>query len=244
MNSRYEYVVEIKGLNVIINNRKILDNITFKVPRNVIFTIMGPSGSGKSTLLRVINKLIDLNPKAKYSGEVIVLGKNISNTDPYVLRREIGMVFQNPNPFPHMTIYDNVAIGVRINRGIKDKKKLDEIVEWALRKAMLWDEVKDRLKDYPSQLSGGQKQRLCLARAVAYKPKLLLLDEPTANIDPKNTVKIEESLLSLKNETTIIMVTHSKEQAKRISDYIAYLYMGRIEGIYPAGKITIIPTQP
>ncbi|MCD6324111.1 MAG: phosphate ABC transporter ATP-binding protein [Desulfurococcales archaeon] len=220
--------VEIKGLNVRIKGREVLKSINLEVPEGVIYTVMGPSGSGKTTLLRVINRLIDLVPQAEVEGEVSVFGEDVLKADPYLLRRSIGMVFQTPNPFPHLTIYDNVALGPRTNRLARTKKELDDLVEWALRKAMLWDEVKERLNAKPHELSGGQKQRLCLARALAMKPKLLLLDEPTANIDPANTKRIEEALRNLKNDTTIILVTHYVDQATRISDYIAILKEGSI----------------
>lgn len=236
-----KYAVEVDKLHIFIRGKKILDNISLKIPKNSIFTIMGPSGSGKSTFLRVINRLIDLIPFAEVHGKVYVLGRDVYEEDPYVLRRHIGMVFQTPNPFPHLSIYDNVALGAKLNGVAKNKKELDRIVEWALRKAMLWDEVKDRLHETPSKLSGGQKQRLCLARALALKPKILLLDEPTANIDPVNTRKIEETLISLKNEITIIMVTHSPYQAARISDYIAFLYMGKLIEWGPSNQILINP---
>ena len=235
------YVVDIECLNVYIREKKILDCVSLKVPENTIFAVIGPSGSGKSTLLRVINRLIDLVPYSRVEGRVRVFGNDIYSADPYILRRQIGMVFQVPNPFPHLSIYDNVALGAKLNGIAGSREELDEIVEWALRKAMLWDEVKNRLHELPSKLSGGQKQRLCLARALAIKPRLLLLDEPTANIDPINTRKIEESLLTLKDEMTIIMVTHSPHQAARISDYIAFLYMGRLVESGPSSQILISP---
>jgi len=235
------YVVDIERLNVYIKGKKILDRIDLKVPRNSIFTIMGPSGSGKSTLLRVINRLIDLIPYSKVEGKVRVLGVDVYGVDPYLLRRQIGVVFQTPNPFPHLSIYDNVALGAKLNGVVNSRDELDKLVKWSLRKAMLWDEVKDRLREPPSKLSGGQRQRLCIARALATKPKLLLLDEPTVNIDPVNTRKIEETLVSLKNEMTVIMVTHSPHQAARVSDYIAFLYMGKLIEWGPSSQILISP---
>ncbi|MEL9939693.1 MAG: phosphate ABC transporter ATP-binding protein [Ignisphaera sp.] len=236
------YAVEMENVNVYIGNRHILKNISLKIPYNSVYVIMGPSGSGKTTILRVINRLIDVNRDARVEGTVKVLGFDALKKDPYELRRYIGMVFQTPNPFPHMTIYDNVAIAAKINGVAKNRKDLDAVVRWALEKAMLWDEVKDRLYDYPHQLSGGQKQRLCLARALAMKPKLLLLDEPTANIDPVNARKLEEAIVSLKDEITVIMVTHYPHQAARVADYVTIVYDGRIVEQGPANQIFLRPT--
>lgn len=235
------YAVELDNVNVYIEGKHILKNITLRVPYNTIYVIMGPSGSGKTTILRVINRLIELNPSAKINGSVKVLGFDAFKIDPYDLRKHIGMVFQIPNPFPHMTIYDNVAIAARINRVARNRKELDEIVRWALEKAMLWDEVKDRLRSYPHVLSGGQKQRLCLARALAMKPKILLLDEPTANIDPVNARKIEEAISALKEEITIIMVTHSPHQAARVADHVAMIYSGSIIEQGPVSQVFLNP---
>ncbi|MEM0368751.1 MAG: phosphate ABC transporter ATP-binding protein [Desulfurococcaceae archaeon] len=235
------YAVELDNVNVYIEGKHILKNITLRVPYNTIYVIMGPSGSGKTTILRVINRLIELNPNAKINGSVKVLGYDAFKIDPYDLRKHIGMVFQIPNPFPHMTIYDNVAIAARINRVARKREELDEIVRWALEKAMLWDEVKDRLRSYPHVLSGGQKQRLCLARALAMKPKILLLDEPTANIDPVNARKIEEAISALKEEITIIMVTHSPHQAARVADHVAMIYSGSIIEQGPVSQVFLNP---
>ncbi len=234
--------VEVSGLNVKIGGKSILKNVNLKVPEGTITSIMGPSGSGKTTLLRVVNRLIDLIDDVEVSGAVKVFGNSVLEMDPYDVRKTMGMVFQIPNPFPHLSIYDNVAIGAKINGIARNKKELDEIVKWALIKAMLWDEVKDRLKDPPWRLSGGQQQRLCLARALALKPKLLLLDEPTANIDPVNTIKMEDSLRSLRDEgITIVMVTHMPHQAVRLSDYIIMLYDGSVVEEGPTGEIAINP---
>lgn len=236
------YAVNIEDLNLYIDGHHILRDITFKVSYNTVHVIMGPSGSGKTTLLRVINRLIDLLPNVEITGRVEVLGYDVFKVDPYQLRRHIGMVFQTPNPFPHLTIYENVAIAARINN-VARGEKLDQLVKWALEKAMLWDEVKDRLYRYPYELSGGQKQRLCLARALAMKPKILLLDEPTANIDPVNARKLEQAIVSLKEEVTIIMVTHSPHQAARVADDITFIYDGRVLEQGPASRVFLHPSN-
>ncbi len=239
-----EHAVVVENLNVWIRGKRILENISFRVPANTIFAIMGPSGSGKSTLLRVLNRLVDLIPGCKVEGKVLLHGVDALRSDPLRVRRLTGMVFQEPNPFPHLSIYDNVALGPRLNGLSRDKEALRKRVEWALRKAMLWDEVKDRLHEPPTVLSGGQKQRLCLARALALKPRILLLDEPTANLDPENTRRIEEALKTLRKETTIILVTHSPPQALRVADYTAILYMGRLLEVALSKELFRNPKDP
>ncbi|MCS7109079.1 MAG: phosphate ABC transporter ATP-binding protein [Sulfolobales archaeon] len=228
------HAVELRNVSIFIGKTPIIKDVNIEIPTNTVYVIMGPSGSGKTTILRLISRLIDLVPEVTVSGTAKVLGMDVLKVNPYVLRRHVGMVFQTPNPFPHMSIYDNVAIAAKINGVAANKEELDEVVKSALTKAMLWDEVKDRLKDYPHTLSGGQKQRLCLARALAMKPKLLLLDEPTASIDPVNARKIEEVIKTLKDEITVIMVTHSPHQAARVGEYVALIYNG---GVIEQGSV-------
>ncbi len=222
--------VVVEGLSVWYGRRRVLKGVSFRVPPRSVLAVMGPSGSGKSTLLRAINRLLDYVPEARVEGRVVVFGVDVYRENPYRVRRLVGMVFQTPNPFPHMSIYDNVAVGPRLHGLARSREELDRIVEWALRTAMLWDEVKDRLHEPPTRLSGGQQQRLALARAIAVRPRLLLLDEPTANVDPANARKIEEAIRRLAREEgmTVIMVTHAPGQALRVSDYIAFIYDGEL----------------
>jgi len=208
--------------------KKVLKNINMDIKEKTVTAFIGPSGCGKSTLLRSINRMNDLVPNILINGELAIGGKNIyePDTDVTKLRTDVGMVFQKANPFP-MSIYDNVAFGPR-SQGIKDKKILNEIVKDALRKSALWDDVKDILKDSALGLSGGQQQRLCIARAIAMRPKVLLMDEPTSALDPIATLKVEELVLKLRKEYTIVIVTHSMAQATRISDYTAFFLQGEL----------------
>lgn len=237
--------IEVKGLRVRISGKDILKGVDLRVPEATITAIMGPSGSGKTTFLKVLNRLIELVDGVEVSGEVRVYGSNIFDMDVYKVRRLFGMVFQTPNPFPHLSIYDNVAIGAKVNNVARSRKELDEIVRWALEKAMLWDEVKNRLHDPPWRLSGGQQQRLCLARALAMKSRMLLLDEPTANIDPVNTAQLEDALRTLRRDEniTVVIVTHMPHQAIRVSDYIVMFYDGRVVEEGPTGEIAISPRE-
>ncbi|XRO77109.1 phosphate ABC transporter ATP-binding protein PstB [Methanocaldococcus sp. 10A] len=220
--------IETKNLNLWYGEKQALFDINLPIYENKITALIGPSGCGKSTFLRCLNRLNDLIDGVRIEGEVLLDGKNIYDKDVDVveLRKRVGMVFQKPNPFP-MSIYDNVAFGPRIH-GIKDKKKLDEIVEWALKKAALWDEVKDNLHKSALKLSGGQQQRLCIARAIAVKPEVILLDEPTSALDPISTLKIEELMVELAKDYTIVVVTHNMQQASRVSDYTAFFLMGKL----------------
>ncbi|WP_048192588.1 phosphate ABC transporter ATP-binding protein [Pyrolobus fumarii] len=237
------YAVELEKVSIYYGGKKVVKNVTLKIPRNTVFAIMGPSGSGKSTLLRSINRMLDFVPGARVEGSIRVLGVDIyaEGIDPIEVRRLVGMVFQMPNPFPHMSIYENVALGPRIHKMYRSKKELDEIVRWALEKAALWDEVKDRLHEPASKLSGGQQQRLCIARALALKPRILLMDEPTANLDPIATSKIEELIAELKKEVTIIIVTHSPRQAARVADYVAFIYKGELVEAGPTKEVFTRP---
>ena len=229
--------IETVNLTIYYGRKCVVRDVNLKIPENVVFAIMGPSGCGKSTLLRSFNRLLELNPNARVEGDVRLYGKSVYEMNPIEVRRRIGMVFQQPNPFPHMSVFDNVALGLKLNGLVKSKKELREIVEWALKKAALWDEVKDRLRDPASALSGGQQQRLCIARALAMKPEVLLMDEPTANLDPVATEKIEDLIYELKEDYTIVIVTHSPSQAARVSDYVAFLYLGELVEVGKTEKV-------
>ena len=205
-------------------NFQALKNINIEIPEHSITALIGPSGCGKSTFLKTLNRMNDLIPTVKITGEVMYNGHNIFETDVNNLRKEVGMVFQKPNPFP-MSIYDNIAYGPRTH-GITNKAQLDDIVEKALRSAAIWDEVKDRLKKNALGMSGGQQQRLCIARALAVEPKVLLMDEPTSALDPISTSRIEDLAMELKKDYTIVMVTHNMQQAVRISDQTAFFLLG------------------
>ncbi|WP_434303225.1 phosphate ABC transporter ATP-binding protein PstB [Clostridium botulinum] len=220
-------IIKTDDLNLYYGNVKALKNINIDIEKNKVTALIGPSGCGKSTFLRTLNRMNDLIDSVKIEGSVYYEGKDIyKDYDVIDLRKKIGMVFQNPNPFP-MSIYDNIAYGPRIH-GIKNKEKLDEIVEKSLRGGALWGEVKDRLKKNALGLSGGQQQRLCIARTLAVEPEILLMDEPTSALDPISTLKIEELMDELKNKYTVIIVTHNMQQAGRISDNTAFFLNGEI----------------
>ena len=219
--------IDVKDFNLYYGDFHALKNINIGMPEHEVSALIGPSGCGKSTLLKSLNRMNDLVPGVKITGRAALDGVDIyGNIDVNDLRRRVGMVFQKPNPFP-MSIYDNIAYGPRTH-GIHNKAKLDEIVERSLRDAAIWDEVKDRLKKNALGLSGGQQQRLCIARALAVEPKVLLMDEPTSALDPISTLKIEELAASLKKDYTIVIVTHNMQQAVRISDYTAFFLLGEL----------------
>ena len=221
-------IITVKDLNLWYNTSQALKNVNINIEENTITALIGPSGSGKSTFLKTINRMNDLVQGVRVEGEILYGDTNIfdKSVDVNELRRDIGMVFQKPNPFP-MSIYDNIAYGPRTH-GIKNKVALDEIVEESLRGAAIWDEVKDRLKKSALGLSGGQQQRLCIARALAVKPKILLMDEPTSALDPISTSKIEDLAMELKEKYTIVIVTHNMQQAVRISDKTAFFLLGEL----------------
>ena len=221
-------IISVQNLNLWYGSNQALDDVSMELPENQITAFIGPSGCGKSTFLKTLNRMNDLVDGVRIQGKIFYDGQDIyaPQVDTTWLRKEIGMVFQKPNPFP-MSIYDNIAYGPRL-QGIRAKVKLDEIVETSLRGAAIWDEVKDRLNKSALGLSGGQQQRLCIARALAVEPKVLLMDEPTSALDPISTSKIEELASELKKNYTIIMVTHNMQQAARISDKTAFFLLGKM----------------
>ncbi len=238
-----EHQISTRDLNLFYSENHALKDIDFDVDENEIVALIGPSGCGKSTFLKTLNRMNDLIENVKITGEVLIDGENIYNKDIDViaLRKKVGMVFQKPNPFP-MTIYDNITYGPKIH-GQKNKAQLDQIVEESLKGAALWEEVKDRLKKPALGLSGGQQQRLCIARAIAVQPEILLMDEPTSALDPISTLSIEELMISLKEKYTVIIVTHNMQQAARISDKTAFFFMGELIEYDETQKIFYAPTQ-
>jgi phosphate transport system ATP-binding protein len=223
------YRIEIENLNAWFGKKQILKGINMKILENAVTAIIGPSGCGKTTLIRCLNRMHEIVPGARVSGRVLLDGEDIYRTDidPVSVRRRIGMIFQKPNPFPMMSIYDNVAAGLKLN-GMNNKSVLDEIVEKSIRMADLWDEVKDDLNKSGASLSGGQQQRLCIARALAVKPEIILMDEPCSALDPIATAKIEELIRSLAKDFTVVIVTHNMQEAARVSDFTAFLYIGEL----------------
>lgn len=221
-------VLNIVNLYAYYGNNRVLKNVNIFIPEKKVTAIMGPSGCGKSTMIRCINRMHELVPGSKITGKIYLRDQEVHGMNPIILRRKIGMVFQKPNPFPNMSIYDNVIAGYKLN-GVKLKSsERDRIVQTALKNSALWDEVKDDLHRKGTFLSGGQQQRLCIARALAMKPEIILLDEPTSALDPKATTKIEELIVELKNTVTILLVTHNISQASRVSDFTAFLYLGEL----------------
>lgn len=234
--------IEVKNLNFYYGRDLVLKGINIVIYKNKVTALIGPSGCGKTTFLRCLNRMHDLYVGNRYEGEIIFEGRNIldKNVDLIDLRSKIGMVFQKPTPFP-MSIFDNVAYGLRL-KGVKGSELKDRVEE-ALKDAALWDEVKDRLKESALSLSGGQQQRLCIARAIAVEPKVLLFDEPTSALDPISTAKIEDLIVELKKKITIVIVTHNMQQAARTSDYTAFMYLGELIEFGPTEKIFTNPEK-
>ena len=235
---------QVKNLSVWYGDKRAIDDVTLDVASNAVTAIIGPSGCGKSTFLRCLNRMHELVPKTRVEGTVFLQGEDLysSNVDPAIVRRRVGMVFQKSNPFPTMSIGENVVIGLRLN-GVRSQKFLNERLEKSLRMAALWDEVKDDLHKAGTSLSGGQQQRLCIARALAVEPEVLLMDEPCSALDPIATAKIEELIYELKAHYTIVTVTHNMQQAGRISDYTAFFYLGRLIEFGPTTKIFTNPNE-
>ena len=246
MNSKLEpneTILEVRDLNFYYGAFQGLKNINLNIQKNTVTAFIGPSGCGKSTLLRTLNRMYDLYPGQRAEGEILFDGENIlePKQDLNLLRSRIGMVFQKPTPFP-MSIYDNIAFGVRLYEKLS-RSDMDDRVEWALQKAAIWDEVKNKLNQSGLSLSGGQQQRLCIARGIAVKPSILLLDEPTSALDPISTGKVEELVHTLKSEYTVVIVTHNMQQAARVSDYTAYMYLGELMEFGETDQIFMKPAR-
>ena len=234
----------VRGLSIFFGDRAVLKNVSIDIAPRAVTAIIGPSGCGKSTFLRAINRMHELNPDARMEGQIRLFGDDIysRNVEPVVVRRRVGMVFQKSNPFPTMSIAENVTVGLRLN-GTRDKKVLAQRTEESLTMAALWDEVKDRLNAPAISLSGGQQQRLCIARALAVQPEVLLMDEPASALDPLATQKIEDLIIELKKDYTIVIVTHNMQQAARSSDSTAFFYLGELIEYGPTTKIFTSPAQ-
>jgi len=223
------YKFEIENLNAWFGSKHALKNISMKIREKAVTAIIGPSGCGKTTLIRCMNRMHEIVSNARVSGKILFNGIDIYATevDPVQIRRKMGMVFQKPNPFPMMSIYDNVAAGLKLN-GIRNKERLDKVVERSLRMSILWDEVKDDLNKSGASLSGGQQQRLCIARALAVEPEVMLMDEPASALDPIATAKLEVLIRMLAKDYTVVIVTHNMQQAARVADFTAFLYLGEL----------------
>jgi len=233
--------ISVQNLSAYFGKTQVLKDITLDIPEKKVIAIIGPSGCGKSTFLRSINRMHEV-ARGTITGKIIIDGEDVMKIDPVFLRRKIGMVFQKPNPFPTMSVFNNVVAGLKLN-GFRNRKALKEIVEKTLKQAALWDEVKDMLNKSGANLSGGQQQRLCIARTIAINPEVILMDEPASALDPISTAKIEELIFELKKDYTIIIVTHNMQQAARVSDYTAFFYMGEIIEYADTKKMFTAPSK-
>ena len=240
-----ENALKVNNLCAWFGDHQVLKNITMDIRRNSVTSVMGPSGCGKSTFIRCLNRMHDLTPGFRMTGEILFDGRNVisEKVDPVLLRRKVGMVFQQPNPFPRMSVFANVAVGLRFNGKGKSKSEIAEVVERSLRMAALWDEVKDHLDQMGSSLSGGQQQRLCIARALAVEPDVLLMDEPCSALDPVSTSKIEDLIEDLSEKYTIVVVTHNMQQAARISDSVAFFLLGELVEMDKSAKMFTNPSD-
>ncbi len=233
--------ISVQNLSAYFGKAEVLKNVSIDIPEKKVVAIIGPSGCGKSTFLRSINRMHEV-ARGTITGKIIFDGEDVMKIDPVFLRRKIGMVFQKPNPFPTMSVFNNVVAGLKLN-GFRNRKALKEIVEKTLKQAALWDEVKDMLNKSGANLSGGQQQRLCIARTIAINPEVILMDEPASALDPISTAKIEELIFELKKDYTIIIVTHNMQQAARVSDYTAFLYMGELVEFADTKKMFTSPAK-
>jgi phosphate transport system ATP-binding protein len=235
--------LHVRNLDFFYGKFHAIKRVTMDIPEKQVTAFIGPSGCGKSTLLRCFNRMFELYPEQRAEGEIVLGGENLltSKQDVSLIRARIGMVFQKPTPFP-MSIYDNIAFGVRLFEDLP-RAKMDERVEWALTKAAIWKEVKDKLGQSGNSLSGGQQQRLCIARGIAVRPEILLLDEPCSALDPISTAKIEELIAELKNDYTVVIVTHNMQQAARVSDYTAYMYLGELVEFGDTNQVFMKPAK-
>ncbi len=230
-----------RNINAYFGKTHALKDVSLDIPTNSVVAIIGPSGCGKSTFLRCLNRMHEV-AGGTMTGSILLDGENTMDDDPVLLRRRVGMVFQKPNPFPTMSIFDNVAAGLRLN-GVRDKKRIAEVVEKSLRQAALWDEVKDSLEKSGASISGGQQQRLCIARTIAVDPEVILMDEPASALDPISTAKIEELIYELKNNSTLTIVTHNMQQAARVSDFTAFFYLGQLIEVGETKKMFTTPEK-
>ena len=237
--------IEVRDLSAWFGDHQVLKRITMGIQQHSVTSVMGPSGCGKSTFIRCLNRMHDLTPGFRLEGEVVFDGRNIysEKIDPVLLRRKVGMVFQQPNPFPRMSVYENVSVGLKFNGKRRSRAEIAEAVEKSLRMAALWDELKDHLDRAGSSLSGGQQQRLCIARALAVEPEVLLMDEPCSALDPVSTAKIEDLIEDLCEKYTIVVVTHNMQQAARISDFVAFLLLGDLIEMDKSAKMFTNPSD-
>jgi len=240
VNSKKDIKISIRNLNIWYANMQVIKNVNLDIEKNKVTAIIGPSGCGKSTFIKSINRMLDIIPEAKVRGSILLDSQNIYDIDEMLLRKKIGMVFQMPNPFPK-SIFENVAYGLKLHKMFKNKEEVYFKVEKALKQAALWGEIRDNLDKFALDLSGGQQQRLCIARCIALEPEVILFDEPCSALDPIATAKIEELIEKLKQNYTIVIVTHNMQQAARISDYTAFLYLGELVEFGPTQKMFTTP---